>query len=205
MDSLQWQSFLKSCLDILRNGDSKYDGLKAINEFITLITLKLVENRICEMDNEFDSNDDKIRIGLDCKFTNLYENYCKYNSDTKLQKAKDLFDLLYNYERMWNIEDELDDDLNHVSQVKKRNNKLECVIHRFNKYTKDLNKLTDNVIDIKTLTSFTKEHIYDVQKLIMKIQETFGDIDIEHFNYDAFGDAYEKMIADELGNGSKRN
>ena len=25
-----------------------------------------------------------------------------------------------------------------------------------------------------------------------------------HFNYDAFGEAYEKMIADELGNGSKR-
>lgn len=205
MDTLQWQAFLKSCLDILRNGDSKYDGLKAINEFITLITLKLVENRICEMDNNFDSNDDKIRIGLDCRFTNLYENYCKYNSDNKLQKAKDLFVLLYDYERMWDIEDELDDDLNHVSQVKKRNNKLECIIHRFNKYTINLNKLTDNVIDVKTLTSFTKDHIYDVQKLIIKIQETFGDIDIEHFTYDAFGDAYEKMIADELGNGSKRN
>ena len=205
MDSLQWQSFLKSCLDILRNGDSKYDGLKAINEFITLITLKLVEHRICEMDNNLDSNDDKIRIGLDCKFTNLYKNYCVYNSDNRLKKAYELFDLLYNYERMWDIEDELDDELNHVGQVKKRNDKLECVIHRFNKYTKNLNKLTDNVIDVKSLTSFTKEHIYDVQKLIAKIQETFGDIDIEHFSYDAFGDAYEKMIADELGNGSKRN
>lgn len=205
MDSLQWQSFLKSCLDILRNGDSKYDGLKAINEFITLITLKLVEHRIYEIDNELNSDDDKIRIGLDCKFTNLYNDYCIFNSDDKLNKAKKLFDLLYNHERMWDIEDTLDDDLNHVSQVKKRNNKLECVIHRFNKYTKELNKLTDNIIDVKTLTTFTKEHKLDVQKLVIKIQETFGDIDIEHFTYDAFGDAYEKMIADELGNGSKRN
>ena len=81
MDTLQWQAFLKSCLDILRNGDSIYDGLKAINEFITLITLKLVENRICEMDNNFDSNDDKIRIGLDCRFTkpNLYVKYVGNN------------------------------------------------------------------------------------------------------------------------------
>ena len=46
MDSNQWQTFLKSCLDILRNGRSKFDGLKAINEFLTLITLKLVEHRI---------------------------------------------------------------------------------------------------------------------------------------------------------------
>jgi len=208
MDSLQWQSFLKQCLDILRNGDSKYDGLKAINEFITLITLKLVEHRICEIDNELDSDDDKIRIGLDCKFTNLYDNYCNYDStkiDDKLNKAKKLFDLLYNHERMWDVEDTLDNELNHVSQVKKRNNKLECVIHRFNKYTKELNKLTDNIIDVKTLTSFTKEHKLDVQKLVTKIQETFGDIDIENFTYDAFGDAYEKMITDELGNGSKRN
>ncbi len=205
MDSLQWQAFLKSCLDILRNGDSKYDGLKAINEFITLITLKLVEHRICAMDSTKDSNDDKIRIGLDCQFTNLYNNYCNYTIDTKINKAHDLFDLLYNYERIWDIEDEIDDNLNHIGQTKKRNDKLECVIHRFNKYTKTLNKLTDNVIDVKSLTSFTKEHIYDVQKLVIKIQETFGDIDIEHFTYDAFGNAYEKMIADELGNGSKRN
>ena len=41
MDSLQWQSFLKSCLDILRNGESKFDGLKAINEFINRLLLVL--------------------------------------------------------------------------------------------------------------------------------------------------------------------
>jgi hypothetical protein len=71
MDSLQWQSFLKSCLDILRNGDSKYDGLKAINEFITLITLKLVENRITDeiSDNDelINENTYNIPIGQDCK------------------------------------------------------------------------------------------------------------------------------------------
>jgi len=211
MDSLQWQSFIKSCLDILRNGDSKYDGLKAINEFITLITLKLVEHRICEMDEDSDSNDDKIRIGLDCKFTYLYENYCIHNKEIKDKskdldkKAIELFDILYNHDRIWDIEDEMDDNLNHIGQTKKRNNNNECIIHRFNKYTKDLNKLTDNVIDVKTFTSFTNHHRSDVQKLVSKIQETFGDIDIEHFTYDAFGEAYEKMIADELGNNSKRS
>ena len=206
MDSIQWQSFIKSCLDILRNGDSKYDGLKAINEFITLITLKLVEHRICEIDELLDAEDDKIRIGLDCKFTNLYVNYCiNLNNENKITKAKQLFDLVYNYERVWTIDDEVDDNLNHISQIRIRNNELECIIHRFNKYTKNLNKLTDNIIDVKTLTSFTSDHCRDVQKLVIKIQETFGDVDIVNFTYDAFGEAYEKMIADELGNDSKRN
>ena len=108
--------------------------------------------------------------------------------------------MLYNYERNWDIIDELDDNCIHVSQTKTKNNKLECVIHRFNKYTKNLNKLTDNIIDTKTITSFTKDHCYDVQKLVAKINTTFGDIDIDHFKYNAFGDAYEKMIVDELGN-----
>ena len=206
MESIQWQSFIKSCLDILRNGDSKYDGLKAINEFITLITLKLVEHRICEIDELLDAEDDKIRIGLDCKFTNLYVNYCiNLNNENKITKAKQLFDLVYNYERVWTIDDEVDDNLNHISQTRIRNNELECIIHRFNKYTKNLNKLTDNIIDVKTLTSFTRDHCRDVQKLVIKIQETFGDVDIVNFTYDAFGEAYEKMIADELGNDSKRN
>lgn len=40
--------------------------------------------------------------------------------------------------------------------------------------------------------------------VIIKIHETFKDIDLNNFNYDAFGEAYEKMIADELGNSSKR-
>jgi hypothetical protein len=206
MDSLQWQSFLKSCLDILRNGESKYDGLKAINEFITLITLKLVEHRICELNDKNESNDNKICIGLDCKFINLYNNYCVYKtSEERINKAKELYDLLYNYERNWDVIDELDDNCIHISQTKTKNNKLECVIHRFNKYTKNLNKLTDNIIDVKTITSFTRDHAYDIQQLVTLIHTTFGDNDIDNFSYDAFGDAYEQMLADEIGTGSKRN
>ena len=204
MDSLQWQSFLKSCLDILRNGDSKFDGLKAINEFINLITLKLVENRIGDIN---DKNNDIINIGLDCKFSYLYDNFCDFKKHGHT-KANDLYDLLYNYDRVWNFKDEIDDNLNHVSQIRKKNNKPDCIIYRFNNFAskneKKISKITHNVIDYKSITSFDKSHSSDIFKLVIKIHETFGNIDIATFKYDAFGEAYERMIADELGNGSKR-
>jgi type I restriction enzyme S subunit len=206
MDSNNWQSFLKGCLDILRNGDSKYDGLKAINEFITLITLKLVENRISdEVVNNNNISDNNIKIGIDCTFTHLYNNYCKVSEKEKKRKALDLYDLLYNSSRVFDIEQNLDDDCNVISENRTRNNKKECIIVRFNKYTDSLCKLTDNINDITSLTSFTSDHCFDIQKLIIKIYETFDGIDMEHFNYDAFGNAYEKMMTDELGNGSKRS
>ena len=209
MESIQWQAFIKSCLDILRNGQSKFDGLKAINEFITLITLKLVENRILDFDENNDSDDNNIKIGWDCKITYLYNTYCKPNNSDKKKdidkKTNELFDLLYNINRNYDIEDEMDDNLKHVGQVRKLNNKKECVIVRFNKYTTQLNKLTDNINDFKTITTFDKSHSDDVQKLIIKIHETFDNIDMKTFNYDAFGNAYEKIIAEELGNNSKRN
>ena len=209
MESIQWQAFIKSCLDILRNGQSKFDGLKAINEFITLITLKLVENRISDTDNNDDSDDNNIKIGLDCKITYLYNTFCKTNKSDKKKdldkKTNELFDLLYNINRNYDIEDEMDDNLKHIGQVRKLNNKKECIIVRFNKYTTQLNKLTDNINDFKTITTFDKSHSDDVQKLIIKIHETFDNIDMNTFNYDAFGNAYEKIIAEELGNNSKRN
>ena len=209
MESIQWQAFIKSCLDILRNGQSKFDGLKAINEFITLITLKLVENRISDTDNNDDSDDNNIKIGLDCKITYLYNTFCKTNKSDKKKdldkKTNELFDLLYNINRNYDIEDEMDDNLKHVGQVRKLNDKKECIIVRFNKYTTQLNKLTDNINDFKTITTFDKSHSDDVQKLIIKIHETFDNIDMNTFNYDAFGNAYEKIIAEELGNNSKRN
>jgi type I restriction-modification system DNA methylase subunit len=209
MESIQWQAFIKSCLDILRNGQSKFDGLKAINEFITLITLKLVENRISDFDENDDSNDNNIKIGLDCKITYLYNTFCKTNKSDKKKdldkKTNELFDLLYNINRNYDIEDEMDDNLKHVGQIRKLNDKKECIIVRFNKYTTQLNKLTDNINDFKTITTFDKSHSDDVQKLIIKIHETFDNIDMTTFNYDAFGNAYEKIIAEELGNNSKRN
>jgi type I restriction-modification system DNA methylase subunit len=209
MESTQWQAFIKSCLDILRNGQSKFDGLKAINEFITLITLKLVENRISDFDENDDSDDNNIKIGLDCKMTYLYNTYCKTNNSDKKKdldkKTNELFDMLYNINRNYDIEDEMDDNLKHIGQVRKINDKKECIIVRFNKYTTQLNKLTDNINDFKTITTFDKSHSDDVQKLIIKIHETFDNIDMKTFNYDAFGNAYEKIIAEELGNNSKRN
>lgn len=208
MDTLQWQSFLKSCLDILRNGDSKYDGLKAIGEFISLITIKLVENRIVDENIIITrSKTDMIKIGEDCKFTNLYNNYCVYeNKDDMIRKARDLYDLLYNIERIWDIDNQYDDVIDeYVGQTKKRNTNKECIIVRFNRYAENISKATKHLDNFRIITSFTRDHFLDVQKLIIKIQETFNDIDIELFDYDAFGNAYEKMLADELGNGSKRN
>ena len=104
MDSTQWYAFLTSCLDILRNGDSKFDGIKAINEFLSLITLKMVEKRIRDKKEGNENYDDeKIRIGLDCKMTYLHDNYCKQEHLKDGRKANELFDLLYNINRVWTL------------------------------------------------------------------------------------------------------
>jgi hypothetical protein len=161
MDSIQWQSFLHSCLNILRNGDSKYDGLQAINEFITLITLKLVENRITdETDDYFYNNDNTIKIGNDCKMTYLYDTYCKSkNKDESIRLGKELYDLIYNMERVWDLKQNINlDNLEVLSESKTRNDKKDCILVRFNKYTSNLNKLTDNVFDITKLSSFYSDH-----------------------------------------------
>ena len=205
MDSIQWYAFLTSCLDILRNGDSKFDGIKAINEFLSLITLKLVENRIRKKkkDNE-EYNDEKISIGSDCKMTWLYDNYCQPEHLKDGKKASELYDLLYNVGRVWTVKQKLDDNLNVLSEKKTRNDKDDCIFVRFNQYTDKLTNITNNITDSKNITSFDSSHAWDVQKLVAKIHTTIGNIDMSKLNYDAFGEAYEKMMADELGNSSKR-
>ena len=205
MDSIQWYAFLTSCLDILRNGDSKFDGIKAINEFLSLITLKLVENRIRKKkkDNE-EYNDEKIRIGSDCKMTWLYDNYCQPEHLKDGKKASELYDLLYNVGRVWTVKQKLDDNLNVLSEKKTRNDKDDCIFVRFNQYTDKLTNITNNITDSKNITSFDSSHAWDIQKLVAKIHTTIGNIDMSKLNYDAFGEAYEKMMADELGNSSKR-
>ena len=104
MDLNQWQTFLKSCLDILRNGRSKFDGLKAINEFLTLITLKLVEHRIRDIvDNDMKS-DTRICIGSDCKITYLYDIYCqpiRWRRETILQTFWILWRWIFYVEKYW--------------------------------------------------------------------------------------------------------
>jgi len=203
MDSNQWQSFLKSCLDVLRNGDSKFDGLKAINEFLTLITLKLVENRIGdEIDNDAES-DVNIKIGNDCRMTYLYDSYCQPAHIGMPEQCSALFNLLYNKNRIWDNKNTIVDG-KLIGQTMTRNSEKECVIVRFNKHTESLHSITGNANDTKTLTSFEIKHARDVQLLVKKIHEAFINTDFDNFDYDAFGEAYEKMVADELGNGSKR-
>jgi hypothetical protein len=113
MNQINYQAFLKSALDVLRDGDSKLDGIIAINEVLRLITLKLIENRITDYE-EMKIGDDKLPIGNDCKFTNLYEAYCspkrlledikteQFNSNLNLSENKlkpyhhqTLYDMLY--------------------------------------------------------------------------------------------------------------
>ncbi len=205
MDSTHWYAFLTSCLDILRNGDSKFDGIMAINEFLSLITLKMIEHRIRKKkEDDTNFNDEKIRIGLDCKMTWLYENYCQPEHLNDAKKANELFDLLYNVNRVWTIKQKLDFNLKVVSEEKTRNDKDDCIFVRFNLYTDKLTNITTNITDSKNLTSFNSMHALDVQKLVEKIHKTMGNIDLTKLNYDAFGEAYEKMMADELGNSSKR-
>lgn len=211
MNSSQWNAFIKSCLDILRNGQSKFDGIKAINEFITLITLKLIENRITdELDADsfyVELNESvSIPIGDDCKMTYLYNNFCVGSKNELVSKANQLFDLLYNLDRVFDITQEINyDTMNVISENRVRNTKKECVIYRFNKYTDYLSHVVKNVTSVNSYTTFTQAHASDVQQLIIKIHNTFQNIDLNHFEYDAFGEAYEKMIADELGNSSKRH
>ena len=207
MNSNQWNGFIMSCLDILRNGKSKFDGFKAINEFITLITLKLVENRITEFSDNFIDVDENLNIpiGHDCKMSYLYNTFCTPEKIKTKICQDSLFDLLYGVNRIFDLEQELDDDLNVISEKRTRNNKLDCIIVRFNKYTNHLSNATNNATDNKTITSFDSRHAYDVQQLIAKIHESFALVDLNDFDYDAFGDAYEKIVADELCNKSKRN
>ena len=169
-------------------------------------------------------SDDKLPIGNDCKFTNLYEAYCspkrlledikseQFNSNPNLSENKlkpyhhqTLYHLLYNRERIYDYEENRNDDtLNIQSMNYKRNGKLDCVFVRFNKCTNSLFKLTSNTMSESSLTQFNSTHSVDVRNLVIKIHETFGGINLNKLNYDAFGDGYEKMLADELGNGSKR-
>lgn len=125
MDSIQWQAFIKSCLDILRNGFSKFDGLKAINEFVTLITLKLIENRITPETGSMSDENHNIPIGEDCKMTNLYNEYCAPDKlkNKSIYYDKLLFDLIYNAGRIWDIKQDVTDELEVKSEVRTRNNK----------------------------------------------------------------------------------
>lgn len=198
------ETFLKSCLDILHNGRSKFDELKAINEFLTLITLKLVGHRIRDVVVNGMEIVTRICIGSDCKITYLYDKYCQPKQIGKPEFCRKLFDLVYNKNRIWETEYKHNDEGQLIEQKSIRNKKKECIIVRFNKHTENLHSITGNSITNKAITCFEPNHAQDVQLLIQKIHETFINVDYNKFDYDAFGEAYEKMMADELGNGSKR-
>ena len=48
------------------------------------------------------------------------------------------------------------------------------------------------------ISMFSLKHKYDVVKLIIKIHNMFGNKKISSFDYDAFGEGYEKYTADEV-------
>lgn len=190
----QWYELFIYCIDILKKGNSKYDGFKAINELLSLITLKIVENKIVEKNNiqniQNDHNEQNvedeqnvkdeqnnvIKIGLYCKMTFLHDKFCKQKHMKDKNKANDLFDLLYNGK--------------------------DCIFMRFNKYINKLTNIDNN--DIK-LTSFNQSQASDIQKIVKKIHNDMINIDVNNLNYEDFNKAFEKIISEIISEKLNKN
>lgn len=59
-------------------------------------------------------------------------------------------------------------------------------------------------IDNLKICALTDNNAMDLQLMINYIGKTFEKIDLKNFDFDAFGEAYEKFKADEVGNAGKR-
>ncbi len=194
MDKGYWISFLNSLHNITRNGKSKYTGMDSLNEIVNLLTIKFIEHRA----NELELDDDML-------FTNIYNNYCTpthiTNDTKKTMKIEDkysykLWDLLLNTGR------EYDQEVTTKGILHKNNNSNPCVFKRLKEH-----EITRKYVDseINKLSRFTDKHGDDIRNLIVKIQESFKDVDVKTFKFDAFGEAYEQFKVDEVGNSGKNS
>jgi len=202
-----WFSFLVSLEDILRNETkNSITGMDAFREIINLLVLRFVENKF-----EFNNKE----LGIDCKFSNLYENYCTkkhFDDDKKIKENHNkysykLYNLIYNKDRHY-ITSESDDGV----ITKKKNNEKSCVFERIITYTalhhgKDSQYFNffEKAYD-KNKTVFTNvkdTYAIAIQKMIAKIYEEMKDFDHSSINFDAFGDGYEKYSGLLEGNSTK--
>lgn len=212
MDSNNWFSFLHSLHDITRNGISKFTGMQALNEMVNLLTLKFIENRIGSYDEEgnFISNDSDLyddnpkilySFDEDCMFTYIYHKYCIAPEKEKIEDEKKRCDELYNL--LYSKEREYDKDTSVKDTVTfKKNGKKMCIFKRFLHHD-EISKTVEE--ETFRTSNFLLGHTDDIINLITKIHTTFEQIDFNHFDYDAFGDAYEKFKSDEVGNQGKTN
>jgi type I restriction-modification system DNA methylase subunit/restriction endonuclease S subunit len=204
MDSGRWLKTLKGLLDIFYDGESKTDGLAAYNEFNNLITLKMIESRMVNKEYE----DMPEECYEDCIFSNLYEKYCspdkikedeknEYKPGYKPYHCK-LYDILYNRERIYATNYNENGE-----EVTKRNNELPCVFDRVFCHTP-----LHNVIMPKHrkagYTVLLPKHSKDLRNVFVKIHNAFEEVSLDEAQFDALGDAYEQMMADEVGNKGKR-
>jgi type I restriction-modification system DNA methylase subunit len=192
MNEQEWKHLMFSLLDKVRDGQSKYDGLDAMNEFNQVIILKLVENRL--KDYGLDDDDKPGPNYQGCHFTKLYMSYIKNNNP---HEHVTLFRLLYDNERIYDIERREDQIIKTVIPGMK-----DCV---FDRLFRSSNLLDGRIFtdEKNRYTKFLPSHCDDVIEIFKKINETFKGKDLDDINFDALGNAYEQMKADILP-GSKR-
>ena len=221
-DKTAWFAFLHSLADIIRNGESKLTGHDALNEMNNLLLLRFIQHRIGKYDNDkFIPNNDPKKFGLydtdkknlngldeECMFDYIYNKYC-VNYDKKHNKMEinnELYDLLYGQDRQYDKIDKTDDKGNKIGYDSKLNGKRKSIFMRL-LFSEDvgLGKIFENDLDmnqfIHKITNFATKHVPDIIELIIKIHDDLKDIDFYKFNYDGFGDAYEKYKSEDAGNG----
>ena len=223
-DKTAWFAFLHSLADIIRNGKSKFTGHDALNEMNNLLLLRFIQPRIGKYDkdkfipnnntSEFSlySDDPKNKNGLDeeCMFEYIYNKYCinydKIKSEERTNINNEIFELLYGQERQYTKTEEIDNEGCSIGYKMELNGIKKSIFLRL-LFSEDvgLGKMFDNDFDmnqfIHKITGFTSKHVPDIVNLIKKIYIDLKDIDFSKFNYDGFGDAYEKYKAEDAGNG----
>jgi type I restriction-modification system DNA methylase subunit len=221
-DKTAWFAFLHSLADIIRNGKSKFTGNDALNEMNNLLLLRFIQHRIGKYENnKFIANDDPKKFGLydsdkknrngldeECMFDYIYNKYCiNYEKkENKFEINNELYELLYGQDREYDKIEKTDKEGNKIGKELKLNGKRKSIFMRL-LWSDDvgLGKMYEQDLDmnqfIHKITGFTTNHVQDIIELIRKIHDDLKDIDFYKFNYDGFGDAYEKYKADDAGNG----
>jgi len=220
-DKTAWFAFLHSLADIIRNGKSKFTGHDALNEMNNLLLLRFIQHRIGNYNNNgifipnknkesLFSDDKKNLNGLDeeCMFDYIYYKYC-INYENEIDKNSinnELYTLLYGQDRQYNKEEKINSNGETIGYETKLSGEKKSIFLRL-LYSDDvgLGKIYNNDLDmqqfIHKITGFTSKHVPDIINLIKKIYCDLKDINFNEFNYDGFGDAYEKYKSEDQGNG----
>ena len=224
----QWFAFLMSLRDILRNGKSKLEGNDAFLEITNILLLVFLEKNIEKFDLEDDVKFSNIytkyckkeHFKFDVELIEKRKNPLNEQEVKNMKTyAERLFDLLFNNMRNKKQIKNPNGSLSVLNITKEEsnedNNYLQCVFGRLlmkNQLKKifiNIDVTEESKINIKDVTKFADCHAKDIQQLISKIFEVFyvdskedtkqyNQSSIEHLSFDALGDAFEKLISQEL-------